>query len=132
MFNENKDCHMIMRINLLCLFAEKDAQGYIMNTNYYLIVIGTIIVILVLVIVVFCVKRRVFCSLFFSPLLNNVQHKNVNFRVSYLNKNELFIVSRKLQKRQKQLSTNVGKDLKLTELLKEENPVYTNNGIVNV
>lgn len=50
--------------------------------------------------------------------------------MSYLNKNGFSIVSRKLHKRHKQLSTNVGKDLKLTELLKEENPVYANDGIV--
>lgn len=36
---------------------------------------------------------------------------------------------RKFAEKQKQLSTNVEKDLKLTELLKDENHVYANNGI---
>lgn len=37
---------------------------------------------------------------------------------------------RKFAEKQKLLSTNV--DLKLTELLKEENPVYANNGNIDI
>lgn len=40
-----------------------------------------------------------------------------------------FSFFRKFAEKQKQLSTNVEKDLKLTELLKDENHVYANNGI---
>lgn len=41
----------------------------------------------------------------------------------------LLFFFRKFAEKQKQLSTNVEKDLKLTELLKDENHVYANNGI---
>lgn len=58
----------------------------------------------------------------------NIKISNAIFEILKI----LLFLFRKFAEKQKLLSTNVEKDLKLTELLKEENPVYANNGIIDI